>query len=383
MKSPYVNELQPNQTVHATFLVHSKDIRQKRTGEPYLSLLIGDRTGELDAKMWDNVAEVLDSFERDDFIHVKGVLQVHQNRPQLTIHKLERIGEAGVDFADYFPASKRDPAEMAAELSRVIGSIANPHLNALLHAVFDDPVIAQGFRAAPAAKVIHHAFLGGLLEHVLSMCRLAEMAANHYTYVDRDLLLTGVLLHDIGKIRELTYNRSFGYSDEGQLIGHISIGLQIVHEKAREIPGFPEKLRLLVGHMVLSHHGQLDFGSPKVPVFPEALLLHLLDTLDSKMEAMRALLERDSLVEGCWTGYSGVLERAALKKDRYLAEELIDGAMPKAPPQSAPPATIAANAPPQTSPVPAATPVRSVPPRPAVANSLFGSKLADALRRDS
>ncbi|MGH9666268.1 MAG: 3'-5' exoribonuclease YhaM family protein, partial [Bryobacteraceae bacterium] len=332
-----MNELQPNQSVHATFLVHSKDIRQKRTGEPYLSLLIGDRTGELDAKMWDNVAEVLDSFDRDDFIRVKGLLQVHQNRPQLTIHKMERVAETEVDFSDYFPASKRDPAEMAAELAAIIGGISNSHLQALLRAIFDDPAIARGFRLAPAAKIIHHAFLGGLLEHVLSMCSLAQMAANHYKYIDRDLLLTGVLLHDVGKIRELTYDRSFGYSDEGQLIGHISIGLQIVQEKAREIPGFPDKLRVLVGHMVLSHHGQLDFGSPKLPLFPEALLLHLLDNLDSKMEAMRGLLERDSLMEGCWTGYSSALERAALKKERYLAEPSSADGAPKLAQTATPP----------------------------------------------
>lgn len=362
MKSPYVNELQANQTVHATFLVHVKDIRQKRTGEPYLSLLIGDRTGDLDAKMWDNVAEVLDIFERDDFIRVKGLLQVHQNRPQLTIHKMERVAETEVDFSDYFPASKRDPEEMAAELSRILESVSNPHLHALLRAIFNDPAIGAGFRLAPAAKMIHHAFLGGLLEHVLSMCALAEMAAAHYKYIDRDLLMAGVLLHDIGKIRELTYDRSFGYSDEGQLIGHISIGLQIVQEKAREIPGFPDKLRVLIGHMVLSHHGQLDFGSPKVPLFPEALLLHLLDNMDSKMEAMRSLLERDNLMEGCWTGYSAALERSALKKDRYLAGRPPEEAAPK-PPQPAAP-----------------QPVKQ---RPPAANSLFGSKLAEALRQDS
>jgi 3'-5' exoribonuclease len=365
MKSPYVNELQPNQNVHAAFLVHSKDIRQKRTGEPYLSLLIGDRTGELEAKMWDNVAEVLNAFERDDFIRVKGLLQVHQNRPQLTIHRLERIAESEIDFNDYFPASKRDPGEMAAELAGIVDSIRNPHLNALLRAIFDDPAIARGFRQAPAAKMIHHAFLGGLLEHVLSMCALAQMAANHYRYIDRDLLLTGVLLHDVGKIRELIYDRSFGYSDEGQLIGHISIGLQIVQDKAREIPGFPDKLRVLVSHMVLSHHGQLDFGSPKLPLFPEALLLHLLDTMDSKMEAMRGLIERDSLMAGCWTGYSSALERAALKKERYLAEASSGDGAPKA------------------QQIAAAPPTKPAPPRPPAANSLFGSKLADALRHDS
>ncbi|MEO7144718.1 MAG: HD domain-containing protein [Bryobacteraceae bacterium] len=358
MKSPYVNELQPNQTVTAIFLVHSKDVRQKRTGEPYLSLLVGDRTGELDAKMWDNVTEIAGAFERDDFVRVKGLLQVHQNRPQLTIHKVERIAESEVDFSDYFPASKRAPAEMAAELAGIVDGIGNPHLKGLLKAVLDDPSIARGFERAPAAKTIHHAFLGGLLEHVLSMCGLARMAAAHYKYADLDLLLTGVLLHDIGKIRELTYERSFGYSSEGQLVGHISIGLRLMYEKLAGLPDFPEKLRVLVEHMVLSHHGQLEFGSPKLPMFPEAMLLHLLDNMDSKMETMRGLIERDSQLEGCWTGYSTALERSVLKKDRYMAAE-----------------TPVANAPEIAAPSTAGREQRGA------AGSPFGSKLADALKK--
>jgi 3'-5' exoribonuclease len=264
-----------------------------------------------------------------------------------------------VDFSDYFPASKRDLAEMAAELTAAIEGIGNPHLLALLRAVFNDPAIARLFQIAPAAKMIHHAFLSGLLEHVLSMSALARAAADHYRYVDRDLLLTGVLLHDLGKIHELTYDRSFGYSDEGQLVGHIAIGLRILHEKLVGLPDFPPKLRALVEHLVLSHHGQLEFGSPRVPLFPEAMLLHQLDNLDSKMETMRGLLERDRLVDGCWTGYSSALERAVLKKDRYLSDD-----------------QPGANAIHQPAP---AAPAKQ-PPKPQ-GNSLFGSKLAEALKK--
>lgn len=320
MKSPYVNELQPNQVFTATFLVHVKDIRQKKTGEPYLSLLLGDRTGEVDAKMWDNVSDVMDTFERDDFVKVKGLLQIYQNRPQLTIHKMLKIHEREVEFGDYFPASERDPLEMFAELRQLIAGIRNPHLQALLNAFMDDEEIARLYRTAPAAKSVHHAYLGGLIEHVLSVCHLCRAMAGHYKHVDLDLLLTGAILHDIGKTAELTYDRSFGYSTEGQLLGHIIIGLRMVQEKICLVPDFPPRLRTLVEHLILSHHGELEFGSPKIPLFAEALLLHHLDNLDSKMECMRAMVAKDRHVDGCWTGYSPSLERAVLKKAKYLDE---------------------------------------------------------------
>src|SRR5271166_954671 len=196
MKTPYVSELRPNQVATATFLVHIKDVRQKKTGEPYLSLLLGDRTGEVDAKMWDNVAEVMDTFDRDDFVKVKGLLQIYQNRPQLTIHKMIKVQDTSVDFADYFPASERDPLEMFAELRGIIEGVGDPHLRALLNAFMDDEEIARRYRMAPAAKNVHHAYLGGLIEHVLSVCHLCRAMASHYKNVDLDLLLTGAVLHD-------------------------------------------------------------------------------------------------------------------------------------------------------------------------------------------
>ena len=318
MKSPYVGEMTPNDVITAQFLVISKEIRQKKTGEPYLSLQLADKTGELEAKMWDNVAEVMDTFERDHFVKVKGLLQIYQKRSQFTIHKLRRLDEHEVDFADYFPCADRDVEEMFAELRGIISELKDEHLRSLLNAIFNDPAYATPFKMAPAAKSIHHACRGGLLQHVLSLCALAKMTAGHYRYVDLDLVLTGAILHDIGKIDELTYARSFGYSSEGQLLGHIVIGLRIINDKVRDVPGFPSKLRTLLEHLIISHHGELEFGSPKVPIFLEALLLHHLDNLDSKMEAMRSALKRDALAEGEFTGWVPALERSLLRKDRYL-----------------------------------------------------------------
>jgi 3'-5' exoribonuclease len=318
MKPPTVGELVPNEIVTAHFLVIAKEIRQKKTGEPYLSLHLADKTGEIEAKMWDNVAEVMDTFDRDDFVKVKGITQVYQNRSQFTIHKLRLLEDHEVQFADFYPCSERDPEEMFTELLRIIASIGNPHLRGLLDAVFKDNEIASLYKLAPAAKAIHHAWRGGLLEHVLSLCALAKVTGPHYPAVDLDLLLTGAILHDLGKVEELTYARSFGYSASGQLLGHIVLGLRLLGRKFDSLPDFPPKLRALVEHIVVSHHGELEYGSPKVPIFAEALLFHHLDNLDSKMNAMECALKRDRGVEGEFTGWIGSLERVLLKKDRYL-----------------------------------------------------------------
>ena len=342
MKSPYVKELAPNQVISTFFLVQNKEIRQKKSGEPYLSLSLADRTGELDAKMWDNAAEVMETFDRDDFVKVKGLVQIFHNRWQLTIHKLRRVADHEVVLADYFPASDRDPDEMMAQLRSVVAGMTNPHLRGLLDAMLDDPEIARRYKTAPAAKQIHHAYLGGLIEHVLSLCAMAALAASHYRIIDLDLLLTGIVLHDAGKIYELSYERGFSYSTDGQLLGHISIAMRMVSDKLARIPDFPPRLRTLVEHMILSHHGRLEFGSPKVPQFPEALLLHYLDDLDSKMDCMRHLVDRDRQVDGLFTGYSASMERSILKKAKFLedaspapaATEAPRSEVPKPPPAS-------------------------------------------------
>jgi len=332
VKSPYIQDLEVNQVITGLFLVQNKDIRQKKSGEPYLSVMLADRTGELDAKMWDNASEFLDAFERDDFVRVKGLYQIFQNRPQLTMHKIAAVADSEVDYSDYFPASTRDRDEMFAELQTWIASISNPYLRALLEAIFADPEIALAYRTAPAAKAVHHAWLGGLIEHVLSLCNLAKFTAGHYKEIDLDLLLAGVILHDLGKIRELSYARGFQYTTEGQLLGHIVIGVQMVRDQIRRIPDFPATIRDLLIHMILSHHGEMEFGSPKVPMFAEALLLHHLDNLDSKMECMRAAIAKDRAVDGCWTMYNTALDRSVLKKQRYFEE----GTKPEAPPQPKP-----------------------------------------------
>lgn len=374
----FVKDLQPNQIARSNFLVQNKDVRQKKSGEPFLSLTIGDKSGDIDAKMWDNVADVVDLFGVGDFVRVKGVMSLYNGRPQFTIHSLERIDERDVHLPDFFAASARDPEEMFAELKGIVDAMQDPHLKALLLAFFNDPSIRERYKKAPAAKQIHHAFLGGLIEHVLSLCTLAKTVGPHYPVVNLDLLLTGIILHDIGKIEELTYERSLGYSDVGQLLGHIAIGVRFLHDKLREVPDFPAGLAVLVEHMILSHHGKLEFGSPKVPMFPEALLLSYLDDLDSKMECMRAQLERDDRTEGSFSAYNYAMERTFLKKDLFLdGPRIVEEAPPEAVPvessgRSNPVAVKRPNAP-STRRTESSFP----------SNSLFGDKLLGALGDES
>jgi 3'-5' exoribonuclease len=386
MKSPFIRELKPDEISTAVFLVQTREVRQKRTGEPYLSLVLADRTGEIDCKMWDNVAEVVETFDRDDFVKVKGLMQLYNNRPQFTIHKLRKVADHEVDFADFFPASLQDPERMWNELRAIVAALDNHHIRRLLDAFLDDPEIAARYRVAPAAKSIHHAFRSGLLEHVLSLAKLAKLAAGHYGTLDLNLLIAGVVLHDIGKIYELRYDRAFGYSPEGQLLGHIAIAVRMIADKLRALPDFPVELRNLIEHMVLSHHGQLEFGSPKLPLFPEALLLHYLDDMDSKMECMRVLIDKDPQAEGYFTGYSSTLARSALRKSRYLDTngiESIPDHVSEAGPAAGDFDSPAAETNPSldtTGTFTGRSPLPAPNPKPASAsNSIFGMKLQQAL----
>jgi 3'-5' exoribonuclease len=308
-----------NKIVTSSFVVVAKQIKPKKTGEPYLALTLGDRSGQLEAKMWDNVDDVLAAFEQDDFLKVKGLVNKYKLRFQLTIHKLRKLGESEIDFADYLPKTSKNIDELWQSLTQFVDSFQNPHLKLLVRAFMADPEISAAYRNAPAAKTLHHAYIGGLLDHVVSLFRSCDLMCKNYPQVNRDLLLTGAFLHDIGKIHELTYNRSFSYTTKGQLLGHMIIELEMLQAKLSRFPDFPEELKTLIEHLIISHHGQYDFGSPKLPMFPEALMLHYLDDLDSKMEAMRAQFERESMQDSPWTSYNASLGRPLLNTEKFLA----------------------------------------------------------------
>lgn len=319
LKARFVADLEANERVTAAFLVKHKELRLKKDGEPYLSLVLGDRTGEIEAKMWDGVAEIEAGFERDDFVKVRATVGVYRDRLQLTIQKLRRVAESEVTLADYLPATSEDVEAMFAEVRGYAAACRDAHLRALCLAVLDDPAIAARLKRAPAAKTLHHAFFGGLLEHVRSLCRAARLIVQNYPSVNEDLLLAGILWHDLGKIEELSYERSFAYTSEGQLLGHMVLALQMLHQQLARLPDFPRPLQVALEHLIISHHGRYEFGSPKLPMFAEAVLLHFLDDLDSKMQAIAQQQRRDGAQPGAWTGYNASLERALLHLDRWLA----------------------------------------------------------------
>src|SRR5215469_1532682 len=310
-----------NKVITSSFVVVSKQIKPKKTGEPYLALTLGDRSGQLEAKMWDNVEEVLEAFEQDDFLKIKGLINKYKQRFQLTIHKLRKLGDSEIEYSDYLPKTTKDVDELWQTLTSFVAGFENAHLRALVEAFMRDPEVAAAYRNAPAAKTLHHAYIGGLLDHVVSLFRSCDLICQNYPHINRDLLLTGAFLHDIGKIHELSYNRSFSYTTKGQLLGHMVIELEMLQAKLALLPAFPAELKTLVEHLIISHHGEYEFGSPKLPMFPEALMLHYLDDLDSKMEAMRAQFERDLEIEGVWTTFNASLGRPLLNSAKFLEGE--------------------------------------------------------------
>ena len=311
-----------NTVVTSYFLLSSISLRDKRGGaEQYLALVLADRTGTLEARMWDEFAPAAATCGEGCYVKAMGQISKYNGRFQITLTKMRVATDDEIDARDFVPATKFDVDEMWAELRGYVESFSNAELRRLVFAFLDDPEIGPAYRSAPAAKVLHHAWLGGLLEHVLALVRVCRATAPFYPEVDPDLLVTGAILHDIGKVRELSWGSSFSYTLEGQMIGHISIAQGMLREKINSLPGFPDKLRILVEHMILSHHGRYEFGSPKLPMTPEALLLSTLDDLEAKMQAMRNEFAREAAAGKSGsevTDWVRSMERPLLNSRAYL-----------------------------------------------------------------
>jgi 3'-5' exoribonuclease len=313
-----------NTSVTTYFAIASISVRDKKTGGgQYLALALSDKTGTMEARMWEDFASAISTCAEGCYVKVQGQISKYQGKYQITLTKLRAAAASEVDTADFVPTTKFDIAEMWAELRSYVDSFANHDLRRLVFAFLDDESIGAAYREAPAAKVLHHAWIGGLLEHVLTLVRVCRATAPFYSEVDPDLLVTGAILHDIGKVRELSWGTTFSYTLEGQLVGHISIAQGMLREKIATLPGFPEKLRVLVEHMILSHHGKYEFGSPKLPMTPEAILLSALDDVEAKMQAMRNEFGRDAAAgkSGAeMTDWVRSMERPLLNSKAYLDE---------------------------------------------------------------
>ncbi len=317
MKTPFVTDLLSEQNITTFFLVHEKEIRNTREGRAYLRLELGDRSGTIEARMWEQFESAAKDIQRDDFVKVQARVEVYRNRPQLAVHQLRLAKPEEIDLADYLPHTTGDVEKLFIELRGYAESIFSPFLKTLVLNILADPETARCYKRAPAAKVMHHAYLGGLLEHVVSLCGMARRVATHYPELDIDLLLTACILHDVGKLEELCYERAIAYTTPGQLLGHIVMELETVTRAIDKIEGFPPSLKTVVQHLLISHHGQYEFGSPKLPMIREAMVFHYLDDLDSKLAAVRVALATPS-GDDEWSAYSNALGRKFLKLDEFL-----------------------------------------------------------------
>ena len=277
-----------NEQITSYFCLAQIQTREKKTGGgQYLALMLADKTGSLEARMWEEFADTVANCAEGCFVKVQGQVSRYGNKWQITVNRMRNAAESEVDTSDFQPVSAFPPEEMDAELRAIVANFTDPDLKRLVFAFLDDPEIGPAFRIAPAAKMLHHAWISGLLEHVLTLVKVCLATAAFYPEINTDLLVTGAILHDIGKVRELAWQRTFSYTLEGQMIGHISIAQGMLREKVIQLAPFPERLRILVEHMILSHHGKYEFGSPKLPMTPEAMLLSALDDLEAKFAAMR------------------------------------------------------------------------------------------------
>jgi 3'-5' exoribonuclease len=306
----FVAELVEGEPATSFFLVKQVQIRQRRSGEPYLSLLLGDRTGDVPAVMWEGVEGASKELNEGDIVKVHGLLGTYQGERQLTITRLRRAASEEIALEDYLPRSAQDPAALIRHLEEAVEAIRQPHLKQLLGGLLKDEAFLAAFTMAPAAKSIHHAVLGGLLEHTVSVVGLCRLLAEYYPALDRDLLLAAAMLHDVGKTRELTWSRVFDYTDAGRLLGHITLGALLVEERIRAVPDFPEILAQRLLHCILSHHGELEWGSPRRPKTLEALVLHYAEDLDGKINSFLGFARShpDPQHPG-WTQFNKPLDR--------------------------------------------------------------------------
>ncbi|HJB28140.1 MAG TPA: HD domain-containing protein [Candidatus Blautia faecavium] len=304
----YINDLHEGDRISGIYLCKQRQSAVTKNGKPYDSIILQDKTGTIDGKIWDPNSVGIEEFDQLDYIEIMGDVTSFAGAMQLNIKRVRKAGEGEYDPADYLPVSENSTELMRSQLHAMINSVQNTYLSALLKKLFlEDAEFIKAFEGHSAAKTVHHGFIGGLMEHTLSVARLCDYMAGAYPLLKRDLLISAALLHDIGKTRELSSFPLNDYTDEGQLLGHIVIGAQIVHDLAREIPGFPETLENQLVHCILAHHGELEYGSPKKPALAEAVALNLADNTDARMETLTEIFAADKGKKE-WLGFNRIFE---------------------------------------------------------------------------
>lgn len=307
--------LKDKDAVEKLFLVKEKTVATGKNGKPFMGAILADASGTIDARLWDRVEELSREFEIGDIVKVKGSVQLFQNRKQLIIHKIEKVPSDTVNFEDFLPKADRNPEDMYVELLQLVKAMRNEQLRQLILDTLEDPEIKPLVLKAPAAKSIHHAWRGGLLEHILSISKLMDFIGGHYPFLNKDLLIFGAIYHDIGKIWELAYDNGTTYTDRGRLLGHMQIACELIDKKASRILGFNEELKDVCKHIILSHHGKLEYGSPKRPKFLEAMVVAMIDDFDSKVSTIKTLMDGERASGDRWSRYSDLFDRYFLLDD--------------------------------------------------------------------
>lgn len=308
MKKHFITDIKAGDSVNDIFVLSEKILSQKKDGNHFLNLTLSDKTGTIKGVIWDNAHQIAAEITSGDFVYIQGNVNEYRGALQLVIKKVENRPVDTVDSSDFLPATAHDRESMFERLLKITDSIKTVYLKKLLEAFWEDREFVRKFKTAPAAKKMHHAYIGGLLEHTLSMTSLADKIAGHYSGIDRDLLIAGTILHDIGKVTEFEYQSKIDYSDEGRLLNHIIIGIEMVDEKLSGIEDFPKDQIPLLKHMIVSHHGTREFGSPEPPKTIEAVLLNYIDEIDSKVNGIRNFIASEAPNE-TWTSYHRLLER--------------------------------------------------------------------------
>lgn len=309
MAKQFVSQLSDKEPVQSIFLIKEKFLLKGKNGKAYISIALSDRTGAVDGRIWDNVDEISSAFQAGDFVRIKGVVHMFQNRRQVVVHKVERTRDGEYELRDFINAASEDPEKMMTDLRKIVDEIRDPHIKNLILNVIEDPEIRPRLLRCPAAKTIHHAYLGGLLEHILSIAQIMQFLARHYPILNQDLLIFGAIFHDIGKLWELEFDSATAYTDSGRLIGHLVMSVELIEKHSAKIADFPSELKLVLKHIVLSHHGKQEFGSPKVPQFLEAFIVAFIDDFDSKVNTIHHFMSSERQSGEKWSRFHQLFDR--------------------------------------------------------------------------